>query len=167
MIHKCNSLYKAHTTCNKKPGKRAGGSGHARDYGGWGWERDLNCAPRSSNSLSLTTRALLVLQTTKAVLETWERGSPHSRRIRTRKYSPVVVYTYQAVAIRGQPSLRIRKAIEKDARFNIAHTCVISCKYSSFTRSSFMRPTRNSLVWKRGGRRALFLRPGRIRSVRL
>ena len=45
----CNSLYKAHTTCNKKPGKRAGGSGHARDYGGWGWERDLNCAPRSSH----------------------------------------------------------------------------------------------------------------------
>ena len=66
----------------------------------------------------------------------------------------MVVYTYQAVAIRGQPSLRIRKAIEKDARFNIAHTCVISCKYSSFTRSSFMRPTRNSLAWKRGGRRA-------------
>lgn len=95
MIHKCNSLYKAHTTCNKKPVTRAGGSGHARDYGGWGWERDLNCAPRSSNSLSLTARALLVLQTTKAVLEAWERGSPHSRRIhyiRTRKYSPVVVY---------------------------------------------------------------------------
>ena len=81
---------------------------------------------------------------------------------------PVVVYILTKQLLFAVSHLcAYERQSEKDARFNVAHTRVSSCKYSSFARSSFMRLTQNSLARKRGGRRALFLRPGRIRSVRL
>ena len=153
--------------------------------GGWGWERDLNRTPRFL--CRFRSRAFSAANDKSCVgdpgtrLTTWqtyslplnfawyERTKDNITRVHVYFISmPVVVYILTKQLLFAVSHLcAYERQSEKDARFNVAHTRVSSCKYSSFARSSFMRLTQDSLAWKRGGRRALFLRPGRIRSVRL